>query len=53
MSDVDSVAYKQGEDAGRFGRPIGSNPYDPEGELEKYEAWMDGWSTGAQLRNTR
>lgn len=40
--------YKEGHAACRNGRPLNSNPYDPDMELELYEGWLNGWVMAQQ-----
>lgn len=38
------MARELGINARTNGAGLGSNPFDPENEVERYEAWLDGWS---------
>ncbi len=39
----------EGQQAQRAGRPLNSNPYEPDMELELYEGWVDGWVVAQRL----
>lgn len=42
-ADALGHAYDLGTAARNNGSSVGTCPFDPESELEEYEAWMDGF----------
>lgn len=42
------LALEEGYKAFKSGQAVSQNPYDPDDELIKYEAWVDGWVEGQE-----
>lgn len=47
---MNPVEYCNGYSAHNLGLGYNDNPYDPETEVVKYEAWLNGWSAGDNIK---